>query len=412
MDFKDFLKTKQHIPDKKIPYYLHWITRYHEFCNEHKVNGFESDSLKKYLHILEKDHESWQVLQAKEAIRLYNYFISMDKLKKDQNNDSLSSFQGWQGIEEETIKALRLRHRAYRTEKSYIGWLRGFSSYLSHKKPEIITQDDFKNFLTYLAVERKVSTSTQKQAFNAILFIFRHVLDKEVKGLDDAIRSRISRKLPVVLTRQEIFKVFEHLQGIHRLMAGIIYGGGLRLAECLMLRVKDIDFERGCLTFRCGKGDKDRQPLLPESLKDQLQKHLDSIHTIYQKDRKNDIEGVWMPQALERKYPNAGKEWGWFWVFPSYKLSVEPETKIIRRHHLYPSTLQKAFQQAVIKSGIAKNATIHTLRHSFATHLLENGYDIRTVQELLGHTNLQTTMIYTHIAQKNMLGVKSPMDFT
>jgi integron integrase len=336
----------------------------------------------------------------------------MDKLKKDQNNDSLSSFQSWQAIEDETIKALRLRHRSYQTEKSYLGWLRGFSSYLSHKKPEIVTQDDFKNFLSYLAVEKKVSVSTQRQAFNAILFVFRHVLDKEVQGLEDTIRSRIPRRLPVVLTRQEVFKVFEHLEGIHRLMAGIIYGGGLRLQECLMLRVKDIDFERGCLTVRSGKGDKDRQTLLPESLKDKIQIHLDSTHTIYQKDRKNNIEGVWLPGALERKYPNAGKEWGWFWVFPSYKLSVEPETKIIRRHHLYPSTIQKAFQQAVIKSNITKNATIHTLRHSFATHLLENGYDIRTVQELLGHTNLQTTMIYTHIAQKNMLGVKSPMDFT
>jgi len=361
---------------------------------------------------LEKDHETWQVLQAKEAVRLYNYFKDMDKLKESQKDSSLSSPQIWQKIEEETINALRLRHRSYQTEKSYLGWLKSFSSYVVYKKPADVTQDDFKNFLTYLAVERKVSISTQKQAFNAILFVFRYVLDKEVQGLKDTIHSRIPPRLPVVLTRQEIFKIFEHLDGIYRLMAGIIYGGGLRLAECLMLRVKDIDFERSCLTVRSGKGDKDRQTLLPESLKNPLQKHLDAIHIIYQKDRKNDIEGVWLPSALERKYPNAGKEWGWFWVFPSYKLSVDPETKIIRRHHLYPSTIQKAFQKAVAKSGITKNATIHTLRHSFATHLLENGYDVRTIQELLGHANLQTTMIYTHIAQKNMLGVKSPMDFT
>jgi len=412
MDFKDFLKTKQNIAEKKIPYYLHWITQYHEFCHKHKLNEFESDSLKKYFHYLEREHESWQVLQAKEAVRLYNYFKGLDKLKEIQKDTSLSSFQSWQGIEEKTVKALRLRHLSYRTEKSYLIWIRGFSSYLSHKKPETVTQDDFKNFLSYLAVEKKVSVSTQKQAFNAILFLFRNVLDREVHGLEDAIRSRIPRRLPVVLTRQEILKIFEHLDGIHRLMAGVIYGGGLRLQECLMLRVKDIDFEQSCLTIRSREGDKDRQTLLPESLKDKIQTHLDSIYTIYQKDRKNNIEGVWLPEALERKYPNAGKEWGWFWVFPSYKLSVDPETKIIRRHHLYPSTIQKAFQQAVIKSKITKNATIHTLRHSFATHLLENGYDIRTVQELLGHSNLQTTMIYTHIAQKNMLGVKSPMDFT
>lgn len=411
MDFKDFLKTKQNIPDKKIPYYLHWITQYHEFCNNHKINELESESFKKYSHDLEKDHETWQVLQAKESVRLYHYFTNTEKTKEIQDNASVSLAQSWQEIEDETIKALRLRHRSYQTEKSYLGWLRNFSSYLTHKEPETITQDDFKNYLSYLAVERKVSIATQKQAFNAILFVFRHVFDKEVQGFEDTIRSKTPRKLPVVLTRQEVFRVFEHLEGIYRLMASIIYGGGLRLQECLMLRIKDIDFERGCLTIRSGKGDKDRQTLLPERLKNELHQHLDSVQTIYQKDRKNDIEGVWLPQALERKYPHAGKEWRWFWVFPSYKLSVDPETKIIRRHHLYPTTLQKAFQQAVAKSGITKNATIHTLRHSFATHLLENGYDIRTVQELLGHTNLQTTMIYTHIAQKNMLGVKSPMDF-
>lgn len=171
---------------------------------------------------MEKDHETWQVLQAKEAVRLYNYFKNTNKLKEIQNNSHLSSSQSWQRVEEETVKALRLRHRSYRTEKSYIGWLRSFSSYLIHKRPDIVTQDDFKNFLTYLAVEKKVSASTQKQAFNAILFVFRNVLDKEVHGLDDAIRSKIPRRLPVVLTRQEIFRVFEHLEGTHRLMTGVI----------------------------------------------------------------------------------------------------------------------------------------------------------------------------------------------
>ena len=193
-------------------------------------------------------------------------------------------------------------------------------------------------------------------------------------------------------------------------MAGIIYGGGLRLQECLMLRIKDLDYESNCITIRSGKGDKDRQTIFPENLKEDLKKHIEEIREIYEEDRKNQVDGVWMPFALERKYPSAGKDWAWFWVFPSHRLSVDPASKKVRRHHLYPSTLQKAFRKAVQEAGIIKRATIHSARHSFATHLIENGYDIRTVQELLGHYNVKTTMIYTHVAKKNKLGVKSPME--
>ncbi len=185
---------------------------------------------------------------------------------------------------------------------------------------------------------------------------------------------------------------------------------GWRLQECLTLRLKDIDFERNCITVRSGKGDKDRQTIFPDKLKEDLKKHIKKIREIYEDDRKNQVEGVWLPSALERKFPNAGKEWSWFWVFPSHKLSVDPVSKTVRRHHLYPSILQKAFRKAVQDAGMTKRATIHTLRHSFATHLIENGYDIRTVQELLGHSSVQTTMIYTHVAKKNKLGVKSPVD--
>jgi len=212
------------------------------------------------------------------------------------------------------------------------------------------------------------------------------------------------------LARFEIADIFARLEGAHRLMAGIIYGGGLRLQECLMLRIKDIDFERICITVRSGKGDKDRQTILPDNPVNALMRHIDEIRELYEEDRKKQVEAVWLPSALERKYPNAGKEWAWFWVFPSYKLSIDPASRKVRRHHLYPSTLQKAFRKAVMKAKITKKATVHSLRHSFATHLIESGYDIRTIQELLGHASVKTTMIYTHVAKKNKLGVKSPMD--
>jgi integron integrase len=234
-------------------------------------------------------------------------------------------------------------------------------------------------------------------------------LDKEIGAIAGAIRASEKRRLPVVLTKREIDSLLDQLDGINGLMARVIYGGGLRIHECLQLRVKDIDFERSSVTIR-GKGDKDRITILPETLKPDLRLHLENVRNLYEKDRESELPGVQMPGALDRKYPNAGKEWIWYWVFPSKSISVDPRSQIIRRHHVHPNNLQKHIKKAAGKAGIAKRVTVHTLRHSFATHLLENGYDIRTIQELLGHAKLQTTMIYTHVANKKRLGVKSPLD--
>ncbi|MDC7126036.1 MAG: integron integrase, partial [Spirochaetales bacterium] len=217
-------------------------------------------------------------------------------------------------------------------------------------------------------------------------------------------------RLPVVCTGNEIRKIFKYLNDPHLLMAQIIYGSGIRLNECLNLRIKDLDFERKSIHIYSGKGNKDRLTVLPEQIINRIKQHLSKIRKFYNEDRKNNIAGVMLPDALNQKYKNASKDWSWFWVFPAQRLSVDPYINIVRRFHIYPSTLQKAFKSAVEKSGISKNASIHTLRHSFATDLIERGYDIRTVQELLGHSNISTTMIYTHIAQKNKLGVKSPLD--
>lgn len=405
--FRSFLEEKCRIPDKKVPFYLYWIGRYHAWRAPHG-----SDRMKSFLENLSQRYEDWKVRQAAKAVSLYLRYSN------NGNSENSSTYlpvpakalSDWNGVKEELVRLLRLKHRSYRTEKTYVNWAKRFSVYLDDKSCAEVTQADLIGFLSYLAVDKKVSASTQRQAFNALLFVFRNIFGKEISGLEGAIRSHIPRRLPVVLAQSEIADIFAHLKGTHRLMAGIIYGGGLRLQECLMLRIKDIDFERICVTVRSGKGDKDRQTIFPDNLVNDMRRHIEEIRELYEKDRKNQVEAVWLPSALERKYSNAGKEWSWFWVFPSYKLSVDPASRKIRRHHLYPSTLQKAFRKAVMEANIAKRATVHSLRHSFATHLIENGYDIRTIQELLGHTSVKTTMIYTHVAKKNKLGVKSPMD--
>jgi len=263
--------------------------------------------------------------------------------------------------------------------------VRSFYGFIAGKNPDDLTAEDMQRFLSYLAAERKVSTSNQNQALNALVFVYRHVLGKHV-GDDElnAVRAIYKRRLPVVLTVREVHLIFDELSGIYCLMAKFIYGCGIRLQECLSLRIKDVDIEQGIVIVRSGKGDKDRRTVLPESLKDDLIKHIAEGRSLYDSDRKGDLNGVYLPGAFEKKYPKAGKEWGWFWLFPA----IDPRNRIIRRHHQHPAALQRAFKEAVIKAGITKQASIHTLRHSFATHLLENGYDIRTIQELLGHVNL------------------------
>lgn len=259
-------------------------------------------------------------------------------------------------------------------------------------------------------MEGKVAASTQNQAFNALLFVFRHGLGKEFGELGGTVRARRKERLPVVLTPNEVGRILQHLEGEWLCMARVIYGCGLRIKECLRLRVMDVDFEQGMVIVRSGKGDKDRVTVLPETLREDLLGHLKKVKSLYEQDRNDGRAGVFLPGALEKKYPNAGKEWGWQWFFPAATLSVDPRSQIARRHHAHQNTLQKKVKEAVAKAEIVKRATVHTFRHSFATHLLEQGYDIRTIQDLLGHKNLQTTMIYTHVASKNKLGVRSPLD--
>jgi integron integrase len=366
------------------------------------------EEIEAYLRHLSKNREEWQVKQAKEAIDLFLFFRGKGPWQPSKGAVAMEG--AWKEAVDEMVRMLRLKRRSLATEKSYLTWLRSFYGFLGGKAPVSLKGSHVKDFLSHLAVERRVAPSTQNQAFNAILFFFRHVLNREIGDLDGTIRAHHKRRLPVVLTRREILRLFDRLNGECLLMAQLAYGCGLRVRECVSIRVKDIDFERVSLMVRAGKGDKDRMTVLPESLKTHLREHMERVRELFQKDRKEDVAGVYLPGALERKYPNAGKEWAWQWLFPSRTLSVDPRSKVVRRHHVHPSTLQRGVRQAARAAGLSKQVSVHTLRHSFATHLLEKGYDIRTIQELLGHANVQTTMIYTHVAQKNALGVKSPLD--
>ncbi|MCC9078739.1 integron integrase [Litorilinea aerophila] len=310
---------------------------------------------------------------------------------------------------EQVSDALRRKHYSYRTEKSYVHWIKRFILFHHKRHPKDMGAAEIEAFLTHLAVTEKVSASTQNQALSALLFLYRHVLDQEV-GPINALRAKPSKYLPTVLSKDEVSCLLDQLTGVHALLARLLYGSGMRLAEGLRLRVKDIDFEQHHILVRDGKGEKDRVTLLPTSLYDELQAQLAYAHRLHQKDLARGLGAVYLPYALSRKYPNAEREWGWQYVFPSHRISAEPGTGIRRRHHLDPSGLQKAIRQAAKAIGLAKPVGPHTLRHCFATHLLEAGYDIRTVQELLGHKDVKTTMIYTHVMQRGPLGVRSPLD--
>lgn len=307
-------------------------------------------------------------------------------------------------------KALEARHYSPRTRKTYRIWTERFVSVQGGTDPTEWTEVDINRFLTRLAVKEKVSASTQNQALAAVLFLFRSVLNRPVGDLGNVIRARKPERLPVVMTRVEVRAVLDRMSGDRKLAAGLMYGAGLRLNECLGLRVQDIDFERNEILVRNGKGAKDRITMLPESLKTALAEHLVKIKAVHDRDLADGWGSVPLPGALDRKYPNAASDWKWQWVFPQERRWVNRETGAQGRHHMDDTLMQKAVKLAADSAGLAKRVSCHTFRHSFATHLIESGYDIRTVQELLGHTDVKTTMIYTHVLNSGPLGVKSPAD--
>jgi integron integrase len=329
-------------------------------------------------------------------------------------------------LPDQVREAIRLKHYSIRTEQAYVDWIKRFILFHGKRHPKDMGSAEIETFLTHLSVNENVAASTQNQALSALLFLYQKVLNKGLERPIDSVRAKRPRRLPTVLTKEEAFKVIGYLSGTHKLVAKLLYGSGLRLMECVRLRVKDVDFIRHQIIVRDGKGMKDRVTVLPDAVVPSLEEHLQHVKRIHDADLAKGYGHVHPPFALERKYPNANREWMWQYVFPATKRSRDPRTGLIRRHHIHQSSLQKAVRKAAQLAGIDKRVSCHTFHHSFTTHLLESGYDIRTVQELLGHKNVRTTMIYTpalspacpehsrrvegHVLNRGAMAVRSPLD--
>ncbi len=311
---------------------------------------------------------------------------------------------------EQVREVLRMRHYSLRTEQAYVDWIKRYIFFHDKRHPNDMSEDEIRAFISDLASKKQVSASTQTVALSALLFLYRDVLKKDLPFIEGIERAKRPERRPVVFTQAEVKEVLSRLDGVTHLIAALLYGSGLRLMDALRLRVKDIDFDRNELVIREGKGEKDRVTMLPAAIAPQLQEHLKRIAVQHQDDLRHGHGEVYLPYALDRKYPNAATEWKWQYVFPAASISRDPRGGKLRRHHISDDTVQRAVKQAIRRSGITKLGSSHTFRHSFATHLLENGYDIRTVQELLGHKDVRTTMIYTHVLNRGGRGVLSPLD--
>ena len=315
-----------------------------------------------------------------------------------------------QKLLDQVREAIRTKHYSYRTEQTYVEWIKRFILFHKKRHPKEMGVDEIRSYITHLANERTVAASTQNQALSAIMFLYRYVLQKEIVFPSDIVRANKPERLPTVLSHTEAMSVINNMNGVPQLITKLLYGSGLRIMECMRLRIKDIDFENHQLAIREGKGENDRMTILPDSLIPTLKMHLETVRAIHHVDLTEGYGEVFLPYALARKHPNASKDFAWQYVFPSSTRSVDPVSKRTRRHHLDVSVAQKAIRLAAQLARIDKPVSPHTFRHSFATHLLQNGYDIRTVQELLGHKDVKTTMIYTHVLQRGGLAVKSPLD--
>jgi integron integrase len=429
IEFMKFCRVRDLVPDKYISFYVYWIKQF-LLRSADELPGVDgagevnsSDRIQYFMEYLRADEsvKDWQEAQAQRAVELYLnvYLKGRRELGKAESKSEGCAEQNGRDprasevSERETFlkmrELIRLRHYSYSTEQTYLDWVQRYFKYTSARGLNFSESDSMRSFLSYLAIQRKVASSTQNQAFNAILFLLREVMGLEV-GDVKSIRAKRGPKLPVVLSVEEVRAVFNAVDGPRRLMLELIYGAGLRVTELVRLRVQDVDFENDLLFVRSGKGDKDRSTLLPEKLIGLLREHIGKVRTMHGKDVAAGHGEVYLPGALARKYPNAPKNIGWQYVFPARSLSVDPRSGRVMRHHIGQQVVQRSMKDAIKRSGIEKNATVHTLRHSFATHLLLSGTNIREVQELLGHANVETTMIYTHVIRDMGNKPQSPLD--
>jgi len=414
-EFQTFLLDKKLVPEKNVLFYALWASKYFTYARKKQISSdqYQEKAVLEFIESLKTDPNmsDWQIRQAGDAIRLYYFHyrgFKPNNLSKGKSADFAPE------LLEETQRLIRLKHYSYSTEKTYLQWIKRFLEYVKQtgkkETSAALESADCKNFLSHLALKEKVSASTQNQAFNSILFLFRNVLCKDIGDLADTVRAKRGQKLPVVFSVEEVKRLLACLNGRDLLITGLLYGSGLRLMELARLRVKDVDMDLNTLTVRSGKGDKDRTTILPLTVKDHLKNHLMEVKKLHENDLDRGHGEVHLPDALSRKYPNAGKEWAWQYAFPANNLSVDPRSGKVRRHHISDTAIQDVIKKAIRKAGIPKLATVHTLRHSFATHLLMNGVNIREVQELLGHKNVETTMIYTHVMRDMSHAPKSPLD--
>jgi integron integrase len=420
--YGDFLLKRSMVAPGKETFFIFWVRRFLNSENSFKGRGWE-DKLPQYLDQLagEPQIAPWQVDQADQAVRLYflNYYAAVKSSVKSKCTSLTPDDPAWfdsRKALEDMKEWMRINHYAYKTEQSYLNWCKRFFHYSSECKgvnrdgcaavsPELI-----KDFLARLATQHKASKSTQNQAFSALLFLCRNVLHVELKDMEKNLRSKQGKKLPVVLSPEEVKRLLYHVTGTNSLMLRLIYSGGLRLSECSRLRVKDLDYDQDLIFVRSGKGDKDRSTILAGKIQSELKSHLEKVKKLHEQDLADGFGEVYMPGALDRKYPAACREWGWQYVFPSARLSVDPRSKKTRRHHISDGAIQKAMKKAVRDAGLVKPASVHTLRHSFATHLLLNGVDLRQIQDYLGHKSVETTMIYTHVVKNMRNPAVSPLD--
>lgn len=424
----DHLLAKSDVPPKEYAACRKWLRYYLDFCKKYGCPYTESRSLSMFCDKLkEKRQNDAQRVQAQLAVRLYYSGLS-PRINQESHiyhrhqachvqEETKAYNRGnqpdpWRIAMEALKNEITVRHYSKKTLKAYSLWAEKLRYFIKNKLPETLTPDDVKAFLTFLAVKKKVSASSQNQAFNALLFFFRYVLKKEFGKMDGVVRAKRKPYIPVVLSRDEIDRILQNMQYPYDLIVKMLYGCGLRLSECMKLRIHNFNFDHHVLTIHDGKGKKDRTVPLPLSIRDALQGQVNRVIELHETDLKSGYAGVFMPDRLEKKYKNAPKELIWQWFFPGRELTFVPEANEYRRYHLHETHVQKAIKRAVRKSKILKRASAHTFRHSFASHLLAANYDIRTIQQMLGHSDVRTTMIYTHtVKSKTIKESKSPLDF-